>query len=67
MGFPWVSGSDDWNVIGESLDLYFSGIRKPDQCGLIFGDSIETAELWIFTYKDMKFPNEDNWEKDKNE
>ena len=54
MGFPWVNGSDDWNVIGESLDLYFTNIKDPNQCGIIFGNTIQNAEIWVFTYEDMK-------------
>lgn len=54
MGFPWVNNTDDWDVIGKSLDLYFDNIKAPNQCGLILGDSIENAEIWVFEYKDMK-------------
>ena len=57
MGFPWVNGSDDWDIIGNSLDIYFSKLNR-DGCCLVF----DNEEIFIFTYNDMKFPNEDNWE-----
>ena len=68
MGFPWVNetkdnNSVDWDVVGASFKAYFDRIEAPNQCCLIFGDTIEIAEVWVFEYKDMKFPNEDNWGK----
>ena len=65
MGFPWFNETRndnndiDWEVVGKSFDKYFSRLNQ-DGCCVVF-EKEEIDEIYVFTYKDVKFPNEDNW------
>ena len=60
MGFPWVNKSDkdgeakSWLNLSKNIAEYF-----PNMCYV----DIEGKEVKL-DYKDLKFPNEDNWEED---
>ena len=65
MGFPWFTETDssgviDWIKVSKSFDKYFARLNKVGCC-VIFEESEVIDEIFVFEYKDMKFPNEDNW------
>jgi len=66
MGFPWYTKTDedgtiDWETVGKSFEKYFKNINEEDQCFVAFGE----GEIYVFEYSDMKFENEDQWEKEE--
>jgi len=62
MGFPWYSKIHEgepinWDTVNQSFAKYFKRIGE-EGCHVIWGEH----ELFVFTFEDMKFRNEDNWE-----
>ena len=67
MGFPWYSNrvnttdtSINWEAVNASFTKYFERIGE-EGCHVIFPG----GEVFVFSFEDMKFPNEDNWGDDE--
>jgi len=52
----YTDNTADWDVVGESFVPYFKRL-KLSGCHVVW-----EHEIYVFSYEDMKFRNEDNWE-----
>ena len=66
MGFPWYSNkvntsdtSINWHAVNASFTKYFERIGE-EGCHVVW-----EHELFVFSYEDMKFENEDGWGDDE--
>ena len=48
----------DWAKVNNSFSAYFANLGEKEQCHVVFDGN----EIYVFTFEDIKFENEDNWE-----